>query len=89
MVSSRGHLPQKRLSSLPVLQASLNRPLFHPNVYPRGTVCLSILEEDKDWRPAITIKQARGPPHPTPSGPSPWPESLPFPPLCFLSCRSY
>uniref|UniRef100_A0AAQ4RMF7 UBC core domain-containing protein n=1 Tax=Gasterosteus aculeatus aculeatus TaxID=481459 RepID=A0AAQ4RMF7_GASAC len=32
-------------------------PLFHPNVYPSGTVCLSILEEDKDWRPAITIKQ--------------------------------
>ena len=32
-------------------------PLFHPNVYPSGTVCLSILDEDKDWRPAITIKQ--------------------------------
>uniref|UniRef100_A0A8C0KSS1 UBC core domain-containing protein n=1 Tax=Canis lupus dingo TaxID=286419 RepID=A0A8C0KSS1_CANLU len=31
-------------------------PLFHPNVYPSGTVCLSILEEDKDWRPAITIQ---------------------------------
>ncbi|XP_078487406.1 SUMO-conjugating enzyme UBC9-B-like [Ciona intestinalis] len=31
--------------------------LFHPNVYPSGTVCLSILDEDKDWRPAITIKQ--------------------------------
>ena len=29
----------------------------HPNVYPSGTVCLSILDEDKDWRPAITIKQ--------------------------------
>lgn len=34
-------------------------PIFHPNVYPSGTVCLSILEEDKDWRPAITIKQVR------------------------------
>ena len=32
-------------------------PLFHPNVYPSGTVCLSILAEDEDWRPAITIKQ--------------------------------
>ena len=32
-------------------------PLFHPNVYPSGTICLSILDEDKDWRPAITIKQ--------------------------------
>ena len=31
--------------------------LFHPNVYPSGTVCLSILNEEKDWRPAITIKQ--------------------------------
>jgi len=32
-------------------------PLFHPNVYPSGTVCLSILNEDGDWKPAITIKQ--------------------------------
>jgi len=32
-------------------------PLFHPNVYPSGTVCLSLLDESKDWRPAITIKQ--------------------------------
>jgi len=22
-----------------------------------GTVCLSLLDEEKDWRPAITIKQ--------------------------------
>jgi ubiquitin-conjugating enzyme E2 I len=32
-------------------------PLFHPNVFPSGTVCLSILNEDEDWRPNITIKQ--------------------------------
>ncbi|CAM9660261.1 unnamed protein product [Ectocarpus sp. 8 AP-2014] len=32
-------------------------PLFHPNVYPSGTICLSILDEDEGWRPAITIKQ--------------------------------
>ena len=32
-------------------------PLFHPNVYPNGTVCLSILNEGDGWRPAITIKQ--------------------------------
>ncbi|EIN07180.1 ubiquitin-conjugating enzyme 9 [Punctularia strigosozonata HHB-11173 SS5] len=32
-------------------------PLFHPNVYPSGTVCLSILDEEKAWKPAITIKQ--------------------------------
>ncbi|KAI8924331.1 ubiquitin-conjugating enzyme/RWD-like protein [Entophlyctis helioformis] len=31
--------------------------LFHPNVYPSGTVCLSIVNEDQDWKPAITIKQ--------------------------------
>ncbi|KAH8928402.1 ubiquitin-conjugating enzyme [Atractiella rhizophila] len=32
-------------------------PLFHPNVYPSGTVCLSILNEEKSWKPAITVKQ--------------------------------
>jgi ubiquitin-conjugating enzyme E2 I len=31
--------------------------LFHPNVYPSGTVCLSIINESQDWKPAITIKQ--------------------------------
>merc|ERR1719337_663245 len=31
--------------------------LFHPNVYPSGTVCLSILNEDEDWKPSITIRQ--------------------------------
>ncbi|EKX34450.1 hypothetical protein GUITHDRAFT_155732 [Guillardia theta CCMP2712] len=30
---------------------------FHPNVYPSGTVCLSILNEDEAWKPGITIKQ--------------------------------
>jgi ubiquitin-conjugating enzyme E2 I len=40
-------------------------PLFHPNVYPSGTICLSILNEDQgfllflpsDWKPSITMKQ--------------------------------
>lgn len=32
-------------------------PLFHPNVYPSGTVCLSILNEEEGWRPAITVKE--------------------------------
>lgn len=32
-------------------------PLFHPNVYPSGTICLSILNEEEGWRPAITVKQ--------------------------------
>ncbi|CAI2383125.1 unnamed protein product [Moneuplotes crassus] len=27
----------------------------HPNVYPSGTVCLSILSEDDDWSPSISI----------------------------------
>ena len=31
--------------------------LFHPNVYPSGTVCLSILNEEEGWKPAITIRQ--------------------------------
>ena len=30
--------------------------LFHPNIYPSGTVCLSTLNEEKDWRPSFTIK---------------------------------
>ena len=33
------------------------RVLFHPSIYPSGTVCLSILNEDEDWKPSITIKQ--------------------------------
>ena len=32
-------------------------PIFHPNIYPSGTVCLSLLDADKDWAPQITIKQ--------------------------------
>eukprot|EP01028_Stygiella_incarcerata_P000847 TRINITY_DN1133_c0_g1_i1.p2 TRINITY_DN1133_c0_g1~~TRINITY_DN1133_c0_g1_i1.p2 ORF type:complete len:105 (+),score=32.71 TRINITY_DN1133_c0_g1_i1:485-799(+) len=31
-------------------------PLFHPNVYPSGTVCLSILNPETDWRPSLTVK---------------------------------
>ncbi|CCG23424.1 Ubc9 protein [Candida orthopsilosis Co 90-125] len=30
---------------------------YHPNVYPSGTVCLSILNEEQDWKPAITLRQ--------------------------------
>ena len=26
-------------------------------MYPSGTVCLSILNEDEGWKPAITIKE--------------------------------
>lgn len=34
-----------------------NETLFHPNIYPSGTVCLSILNEDEDWKPNITVRQ--------------------------------
>lgn len=40
-----------------LLVGKFTPPLFHPNVYPSGTVCLSILNEEEAWRPAITIKQ--------------------------------
>ena len=49
-------------SPLPILSMITGKfepPLFHPNVYPSGTVCLSLLDEEKDWRPAVTIKQVR------------------------------
>ena len=42
-----------------VFSGKFEPPLFHPNVYPSGTVCLSLLDEEKDWRPAVTIKQVR------------------------------
>lgn len=29
----------------------------HPNIYPSGTVCLSILNEEEDWKSSISIKQ--------------------------------
>ncbi|KAL5239230.1 hypothetical protein ACI65C_006640 [Semiaphis heraclei] len=32
-------------------------PIFHPNIYPSGTVCLSILDESKGWQSSTTIKQ--------------------------------
>ena len=31
--------------------------LPHPNIYPSGTVCLSILNEEEDWKSSISIKQ--------------------------------
>uniref|UniRef100_A0A7S3AVC1 SUMO-conjugating enzyme UBC9 n=1 Tax=Haptolina ericina TaxID=156174 RepID=A0A7S3AVC1_9EUKA len=36
---------------------STGKPLFHPNVYPSGKICLSLLDADKGWRPSLTIKQ--------------------------------
>jgi len=37
--------------------ARFEQGFFHPNVFPSGKVCLSILNEEKDWRPSITVKQ--------------------------------
>jgi len=37
-------------------KCQFNPVIFHPNVYPSGTVCLSILDAEKDWRPTISIK---------------------------------
>mmetsp|Transcript_15053 Transcript_15053/g.19524 ORF Transcript_15053/g.19524 Transcript_15053/m.19524 type:complete len:157 (+) Transcript_15053:65-535(+) len=31
------------------------KPLFHPNVYPNGKICLSIIN-DSGWTPSVTIK---------------------------------
>eukprot|EP00238_Polyblepharides_amylifera_P003516 CAMPEP_0196575790 /NCGR_PEP_ID=MMETSP1081-20130531/5197_1 /TAXON_ID=36882 /ORGANISM="Pyramimonas amylifera, Strain CCMP720" /LENGTH=161 /DNA_ID=CAMNT_0041894197 /DNA_START=123 /DNA_END=611 /DNA_ORIENTATION=- len=30
---------------------------FHPNIYPSGKVCLSILNEEKGWKPSLSVKQ--------------------------------
>lgn len=40
-----------------LLPGKFTPPLFHPNVYPSGTVCLSILNEEEAWKPAINVKQ--------------------------------
>ena len=38
------------------LIAATNKPLFHPNVYPSGKICLSLLDPEKGWKPSLTIK---------------------------------
>lgn len=52
--------PTQTPKSHPLTPSTLGKfvpPLFHPNVYPSGTVCLSILNEEEGWKPAITIKE--------------------------------
>jgi hypothetical protein len=34
-----------------------SRGFFHPNVFPCGTVCLSILNDEYDWQPGISVQQ--------------------------------
>ena len=38
------------------LVANTGKPLFHPNVYPSGKICLSLLDAEKAWKPSLTIK---------------------------------
>ena len=35
-------------------QVKFDQKMFHPNVYPDGQVCLSLL--DRDWRPTLNVK---------------------------------
>ncbi|KAI3640461.1 hypothetical protein MIR68_001339 [Amoeboaphelidium protococcarum] len=32
-------------------------PIYHPNVWESGMICLSIIDPRSGWRPSITIKQ--------------------------------
>jgi len=36
-------------------KAKFKEKLFHPNIYPSGAVCLSILNEEEDWRPSLRV----------------------------------
>jgi ubiquitin-conjugating enzyme E2 I len=49
------HFPAEYPQKPPV--CTFTPPLFHPNVYTDGQVCLSIVNEDEDWKPSITLKQ--------------------------------
>ncbi len=48
-----------RLSPLVIEVGRFAANFFHPNVYPSGTVCLSIVNEDEDWKPSITVNQVQ------------------------------
>ena len=39
-----------------IMKGKLEKNFPHPNIYPSGTVCLSILDEEKDWKSSLTIK---------------------------------
>lgn len=49
------------LYNLDIIVLGVFKPvLFHPNVYPSGTVCLSLLNPKKSefgWRPSISVKE--------------------------------
>ncbi|KAJ5653371.1 Ubiquitin-conjugating enzymeE2 [Penicillium lividum] len=56
LITHNRNAPRTRLIKL-MNSGKFTPPLFHPNVYPSGTVCLSILNEEEAWRPSITIRQ--------------------------------
>jgi ubiquitin-protein ligase len=37
--------------------AYFTQPMFHPNVFTNGQVCLSILKAQREWAASITIPQ--------------------------------
>jgi hypothetical protein len=70
---------------------------FHPNIFPCGTVCLSILNDDSDWQPGISVQQilsgiqAIQPSNPAPASLPPPPPTLrtfSIPPTCFLPLKN-
>ena len=38
-------------------KCQFNPPIFHPNVFPSGTVSLSLIEKDNGWKPQTTLKE--------------------------------
>jgi ubiquitin-conjugating enzyme E2 I len=38
-------------------KVSFNPVIFHPNVYPSGTICLSILNAHQDWKSSISVRE--------------------------------
>jgi ubiquitin-conjugating enzyme E2 I len=39
------------------LTGKFQTALFHPNIFQSGGVCLSILDEGRDWKPSIAVRQ--------------------------------
>ena len=53
-----GHCAHKRYATRPALptqaeppKCRFTPPIYHPNIFPSGTVCLSILNAEKDYTP--------------------------------------
>ena len=47
------------LKCLIIFLGQFNPPIFHPNVFPSGTVSLSLIENDTSngWKPQTTLKE--------------------------------